>query len=162
MARSKSQFATRDRIRIRRILSNIGPESEKEVLNAYHQHGPAILAYARSETPSRSGKLRAALNFKIYPKALRFRIGLLTKAVQRRVWYARILEYGRKSKVVTVKRRKPVSGGVAVYLMRIRAIPAGRYDFVRGRTEQFLDRTLGESLRKTLGNALRRLSVGSG
>lgn len=160
MARGKSQFATRDRIRIRRILSSIGPKAEKEVLSAYQRHGPAILAYARNETPSRSGRLRSALNFKIFPKTLRFRMGLLTKAVQRRVWYARILEFGRQSKVVTVKRRRPVSGGVAVYLMRIRAIPAGRYDFVRGRTEQFMDRTLGETLRKTLGNALRRLSVG--
>jgi hypothetical protein len=160
MARGRSQFATRDRIRIRRILSNIGPEAEREVLSAYDRHGPAILAYARSEVPSRSGKLRAALAFKIFPKTLRFRIGLLTKAVQRRVWYARILEYGRKSQVAKVKRRRPVSGGVAVYLMKIRAIPAGRYDFVRGRTDDFMQRTLGEDLRKVLGRALKRISAG--
>jgi hypothetical protein len=160
MARGKSQFATRDRIRIRRILSNIGPETEKEIVSAYQRHAPAILAYARSETPSRSGKLRAALAFKVFPKTLRLRVGLLTKAVQRRVWYARILEYGRKSQVVKARRRKPVSGGVAVYLMKIRAIPAGRYDFVRGRTQQFMERTLGENLRKVLGSAVKRLSVG--
>jgi hypothetical protein len=44
--------------------------------------------------------------------------------------------------------------------MRIRAISKDRYDFVRGRTEQFMQRTLGEDVRGILGKALKRLSAG--
>lgn len=159
MARRKSEFKTRDRIRIRKLLQNIGPAAEREVLQAYQRHAPAMVAYARNEAPSRSGKLRAALAFKIFPKTLRLRIGLLTKAVQRRVWYARILEYGRKAQSVKVNRRKP-SGGTTRYIMRVKAIPEGRYDFVRGRAEEFMQRTLGDELRGVLGKALKRLAAG--
>lgn len=162
MARRKSEFRTRDRIRVRRLLQNIGPEAEREILQAYQRRAPAILAYARSEVPARngSGRLRAALAFKIFPKTLRLRIGLLTKRIQKKLFYAHILEQGRRAQVVKVRRRRPVSGGVAVYMMRIRAISKDRYDFVRGRTEQFMQRTLGEDVRGILGKALKRLSAG--
>ncbi len=155
----KSQFRVRDRQRIRRILTSIGPEAEKEVVSAYQRHAPAILAYARGETPSRSGNLRARLAFKIFPKTLRLRVGLLTKAVQRKAWYARILEYGRKAQNVRVNRRKP-SGGTTQYIMRVKAIPSGRHDFVRGRATEFMRRTLGRDLNGVLTKALRRLSSG--
>ena len=161
MARGKSQFRVRDRQRIRRVLAGMPEATHKEVLAAYQRHAPAILAVSRAEAPSRRGKLRAALAFRIYPKALRLRIGLLTKRVQRSVWYARILEYGRKARAVRVERRRPVSGGMAVYIMRVKAIPAGRYDFVRGRTQEFMERTLGRDVRNVLGRALRKLSAGA-
>lgn len=160
MARRKSEFRTRDRIRVRRLLQNIGPEAEREILQAYQRRAPAILAYARGEVPQRSGRLRAALAFKIFPKTLRLRIGLLTKRIQKKFFYAHILEQGRRAQVVKVRRRRPVSGGVAVYIMRIRAISKDRYDFVRGRTEQFMQRTLGDDMRGILGKALKRLSAG--
>lgn len=160
MSRRRSEFRTRDRIRVRRVLQGMGPEVEKQVLASYQRHAPAILAYARGEAPSRSGNLRARLAFKIFPKTLRLRIGLLTRAVQRKVWYARILEYGRRAQSVRVKRRRPVSGGLTQYVMRVKAIPAGRYDFVRGRAEEFMQRTLGADLRNVLNKALKRLSAG--
>ena len=161
MARGKSEFSTRDRIRVRRLLQGIGPEAEREILQAYQQRAPAILAYARSEVPSRSGRLRAALSFKIFPKTLRLRIGLLTKRIQSKFFYAHILEQGRRAQVAKVRRRRPVSGGVAVYTMRVRAISRDRYDFVRGRAEQFMQRTLGDEMRGILGKALKRLSAGA-
>lgn len=160
MARRKSEFRTRDRIRVRRVLQGMGPEVEREVISAYKRHAPAILAYARGEVPTRSGRLRAALAFKIYPKTLRLRIGLLTKRIQSKFFYAHILEAGRRAQVVKVRRRRPVSGGVAVYMMRVRAISKDRYDFVRGRAEQFMQRTLGDEMRGVLGKALKRLAAG--
>lgn len=160
MARGKSQFATRDRIRVRRLLLGIGPQVQEEVLSAYQRHAPAILAHARGEVPSSTGKLRAALNFKIYPKTLRLRVGLLTKTVQRKFFYARILEYGRKAQTAKVNRRRPVSGGTAQYIIRVKAISANRYDFVRGRAVQFMQRTLGNDLRDILAKAIKRLSAG--
>ena len=160
MARGKSQFATRDRVRVRRLLTGIGPQAQQEVLAAYQRHAPAILAQARSEAPSRTGKLRAALNYKIFPKTLRLRVGLLTKTVQKKFFYARILEYGRKAQTAKVRRRQPVSGGTAQYIIRVKAISANRYDFVRGRAVQFLQRTLGNDLRGILAKAIKRLSAG--
>jgi hypothetical protein len=160
MARGRSEFRTRDRIRIRRILQGIGPQAEQEILQAYQQRAPAILAYARGEIPSRSGKLRAAMSFKIFPKTLRLRIGLLTKRIQSKFFYAHILEGGRRAQVARVRRQRPVSGGISVYTMRVRAISRDRYDFVRGRAEQFMQRTLGDEMRGVLSKALNRLSAG--
>ena len=91
---------------------------------------------------------------------MRLRIGLLTKTVQKKFFYARILEYGRKAQTVTVKRQRPVSGGTAQYIISVKAISANRYDFVRGRAVQFMQRTLGNDLRGILARAIKRLSAG--
>lgn len=160
MARTKSQFRIRDRQRVRRLLTNMGPEVEKQVVSAYQRHAPSILAYSRGETPSRSGRLRAALAFKIFPKTLRLRVGLLTKAVQKKFFYARILEYGRRAQSVRVNRRRPVSGGTTQYIMRVKGIAPSRNDFVRGRAWQFVNRTLGNELRGILSKTLKRLAAG--
>lgn len=160
-----SGIRPRDRARVRRLLQAMPDEVGTQINQAYARHAPAILAYARGEVPSRTGKLRAALAFKLQKitKSRPFgglRIGLLTKRIQSKFFYARILEYGRKAQTVKARRRRPVSGGVAVYMMRVKGIPANRYDFVRGRAGEFMQRTLGNELRGVLNRALKRLAAG--
>jgi hypothetical protein len=53
----------------------------------------------------RTGALVAGLAFKVFPKTLRLQVGLLTKAVNRRLFYGRILDLGRKGQAGVAKRR---------------------------------------------------------
>lgn len=154
-----AKFRVKDRQRIRRILASLPDAVNDEILAVYQRHGPAVLAKARSEVPVRTGKLRSLLAFKIVPatasKPARFRMGLLTKAVQSKVWYARILEYGRKAQVAKARRN-----GGNPYSIRVQSIPAGRYDFVRGRTAQFMMQTMGRDLKAILRKALHKAAAG--
>lgn len=154
-----AKFRVKDRQRIRRIMKALPDTVNAEIVEVYKRHGPAVLAKAKSEVPVRTGKLRSLLAFKIMPatasKAARFRMGLLTKAVQRKVWYARILEYGRKAQLAKARRN-----GGNPYTVRVSAIPAGRYDFVRGRTAQFMMQTLGRDLKSVLRKALQQAARG--
>lgn len=155
-----AKFRAKDRQRIRRIMAALPDAVDAEIVALYQRHGPAILAKARSEVPVRTGKLRSLLAFKIMPatatKSARFRMGLLTKAVQRKVWYARILEYGRKAQIAKARRN-----GGNPYSVKVQAIPAGRYDFVRGRTLQFMMQTLGRDLKTVLRRALQDAARGA-
>lgn len=153
----KSQFRTRDRVRIRRLLQALPDEVNAEINAAYQKHAPAILAKARSEVPTRTGRLRAALSFKIMRATKSrpqggLRVGLLTKAIQRKFFYARILEYGRKAKTVLARRKTGTR-----YRLRITPIAAGRYDFVRGRTLKFMQDTLLKDMRGILRRGLRKV-----
>lgn len=151
-----ARFRVRDRQRVRRLLSAMPDEVNREIDALYRAHAPAILAKARAEVPIRTGGLRNALAFKIMPatktRPIRLRIGLLTKRIQDKFFYARFLEYGRGAYAKKGKRRG----------RHIGAIPAGRYDFVRGRTGQFMQQTLGRALRGVLRDALRKASSGAG
>jgi hypothetical protein len=116
-----------------------------------------MLARAKAEAPKRTGGLSGALSFKVAPKTLNMRIGLVTKAMRRKFFYGYILDQGRKAKTVQVKRR--TKSGVTSYAMRVKAIPRNRYDFVFGRMRDFRTNELPH-IRRALEKALSRVSRG--
>lgn len=78
------------------------PESVAEELRALqNETGKMLLARAHARVPVKSGKLKAGLSYSVTPKTLRLRFGILGKAKNRRLFYGRILEHGRKAKTVT-------------------------------------------------------------
>ena len=117
-------------------------------------------------TKRRTGALRAGVKSKVFPKTLRLQVGFLgTKAGRAKLFYARILDLGRKAQTVTVHRRK-VAGSPLVrgrrisgqpYQLRVRAIAAKR--FVSGGIGP-LGRVIGTKLNGVWDRAIRRVAAG--
>lgn len=113
-----------------------------EINEALDDTGRSIAAKMRSRAPMRRGALRAGLLHKVFPKTLKLQVGLLgTKAGRSKLFYARILDLGRKARSVQVSRFARgarasgagfVSGGkkrgaVSSYTMNVKAIKPMRF-----------------------------------
>lgn len=109
----------------RKLLKNMDEGVRTEIASRMQTLGNQLLPLMQASTPTRTGALRAGLSMKFYPRSLRLRVGLIGKPVNKRLYYARIIESGRKSKTVTVRRRTP-SGGKTQYALRVKAMP-GRH-----------------------------------
>lgn len=136
--------------RVKRLLKRLPDDVRAEMVGVLQQQGPIITAYARAAAPQRTGKLQRAIDWRVRPKSLSLRVGLLTKRVASDLFYARILEFGRKAKTVVAKRR--TRGGRVAYRLRVSPISRGRYDFLSGRAKRFAI----ESLRPHLGRVWTR------
>jgi hypothetical protein len=89
-------------------------------------------------------------------RSLRLRVGLIGRPLNRRLFFARILEIGRRAQTVNV-RRSTSRGGISSYQMRVRAM-APRPSIQSVRVKAIRD-TLGGTLRgfwdRTLAQAAR-------
>jgi hypothetical protein len=141
--------------RIRKMLRRLPDDVAIEINAILASAGQQGLVYARSQTPSRTGALRNALSLKLYPKAMRMRLGLNGKRQQKTFFYGHILDVGRKARAVRVQRRTP-SGGLTNYIMRVSPISPARYDIVYGRAERFIKGLVNRPLREVYKKALRR------
>lgn len=146
-------------VNVRKLLRRLPDSMRAEIVRLYERSGPAVLFRARASTPRRSGLLASMLSYKIFSKALRLRVGLLSRKHNNRAFYGYILEVGRKAQTVNVRRRKP-SGGITAYKMRVSPINPGRYDIVQGRTRDFARRIITPQLRRIFDRALRRAASG--
>ena len=138
----------------RRLLRNLPDAARAELADAMEGGGRELLAAQQAAAPSRSGALRRGLSMKLLKGSLRLRVGLIGKAVNRRLFYGRIVEFGRKASNVVVRRLARRTGKAFSYRMRIPA-RAGR-PFVytkrtdlrsafRERLTRFWERTLGRA-----------------
>jgi hypothetical protein len=105
-------MAARRRVRgdrsFRRLLKQMPDAIRTEMLDMLDKTGDEILAVQRGAAPVRTGAVRNALSKRLQTGLVRLRVGLVGKAVNRRLFYARIIEVGRKAKTVDVVR-----GGLA-------------------------------------------------
>lgn len=108
-------------IRIRRIMRGLPNAMRAQLADALELGGQAIAGQMRARAPrGATGALKAAISFKVFPKTLRLRAGLLEKS-RRRIggarsgrsgsvrtqegpFYGRIQDLGRKAQTVTVTR----------------------------------------------------------
>jgi len=86
---------------IKRLPQTVSREMEQQLQVA----GERILAEQKAKAKKRTGKLAGALAMKLLPKTLRLKVGLLTKALNRRFFYGRIIEFGRKAQTVMAARK---------------------------------------------------------
>lgn len=145
--------------RLRRLLKRLPDATRQEMIVELNVAGREAVAIAQGRAPRRRGALAAGIGFKVFPKTLRLQVGLLTKAVNRRLFYGRILDLGRKSQTVQARRRSAGSGTVSTYAMNIKGI-SGKY-FVTGRKSDLRVR-FGYSLGQVYDRALRKASTGGG
>ncbi len=157
--RPRQRGALKGARRVSKLLKRLPDDVAAEMRAAMTEAGPVIAAYARAAAPQRSGALQRGIQWRLAPKTLRLRIGLLGKAANARLFYARILEFGRKAKTVTV-RRSIGPGKRAVYQLRVKAIAPGQYDFLAGRAYRFAAEQLRPKLSTIWQKALQRASGG--
>lgn len=145
--------------RVGKLLKRLPGDVSAEMRAAMTEAGPVIAAYAKTAAPRRSGATAQAIQWRMAPKTLQLRVGLFGKAVNLRLFYARILEFGRKAQTVTV-RRYTGTGRRSAYRLRVRAIEPGRYDFLAGRAYRFAAEQLRPRLATIWEKALRRAGGG--
>jgi hypothetical protein len=153
----RKKGALRGASKVRRLIKQLPGAVNVELVKVYEEQAPIVQAYQRAAAPGRS--IAGTLSYKIFPKTLRLRMGMLKKQDQRDKFYARILEFGRKPQTVTVKRRLK-GGGVSVYSLRVKAISASRYDFVLGRAGRFAFAKIRPELNRVYERALKRAAFG--
>lgn len=158
-SRPRKRGALKGARRVKRLLKRLPDEVSAEMVDVLNAQAPFIAGYAREAAPRRSGKLASAIKWKVLPKSLSLRVGLLTRAVARDLFYGRILEFGRRAQTVTAKRAKP-NGGFTTYRIRVPAISRARYDFLAGRAMTFATQRLRPELSKVWERALRRAGSG--
>lgn len=141
-----SQYAARARFRaaadghrrrirgdraVRQLLKQIPDAARDEMVGMLEQAGDNIVAAQRAESPST--RIRAALSRRVSPRTMRLRAGLIGRPLNRRLFFARILEFGRKAQTVTARR-----AGGQPYTMRVRAMTGRRFIYGRGEAFQRL------------------------
>ena len=158
-------MASRGRSRIkgsksfRRLLRGAPEAMRSEIVDVLHKSQAPSVAIVRGRvaatTRSRSGALLSGVKSKVYDRTLRMTVGYLgTKAGRAKLFYARILDLGRKAQTVTVTRRK----NAAPYQLKVRAIAPKR--FVTGGLGE-LQSVIGLRLRGIWDRGLRRIAGGS-
>lgn len=137
---------------LRARLRKLPDKVQKEILAEFEKIGEELQEAMRARAPSKTGKLREGITYKVFPKTLRLQVGLRnTKAGRSTLFYGRIQDLGRKSQTVIVHRltgaqraewrnrvvqgrarisRKPAGLGVT-YALRVRAMVGKK--FVSGR-----------------------------
>lgn len=88
----------------RRLINRLPETVKQELREQLNETGKLLLRRARQRVPVDSGALKAGLSYRVPPKGLYLRVGLVGKPVNRRLYYGRIVEFGRKAKTVVVNR----------------------------------------------------------
>lgn len=167
--------------RFRRLL-RAAPESvTAQLVRVLENGGRAIQSAMRARAPKRTGAVAAGITYKVLPKSLRLRIGLLgTPRGRAKLFYGRIQDLGRRAQTVTVQRRRRVevnigrgevksilrtSRGrkraediVTTYQMRVPAMAPKR--FITGRYPE-LRTAIRNALRGIWNRALRSIATGA-
>lgn len=154
------------------------PETVGEEFRAQHEEtGKLLLDRARARVPTRTGALKAGLSYKVLPKSLRLRVGIIGKPLNRKLYYGRFVEFGRKAKTLIATRqgtlqraraaglnvranrykRAALKAGIGgAYRLRVRAM-APRH-FVYNVTREQIYRPY----QKIWGRAIHRAAAGAG
>ena len=94
--------------------------AKAEIGDELRDAGSWLVGAMRAQARRRTGRMMAAISYKILGKGLKLRAGLLdVKTGARPVFYGRIQDLGRKEQLVRVRRRKP-GGGMSSYMLRVR------------------------------------------
>lgn len=156
--RGRAASAIRGSKSFRRLLRGLPDAMRTEMADVLTKAGPSAASIVERRvdvtTKRRTGALRAGVKWKVFPRTLRLQVGYLgTKAGRAKLFYARILDLGRKAQTVTVKRKK----NAAPYRMQVRAIAPKR--FVTGGIGG-LRQTVNQRLHGVWDRVLRRVATG--
>lgn len=143
-----------------------------QIVGVFERAAPRLQGIMRARAPVRRGKLREGIVYRVYPKSLRLRLGLLgTPKGRAKLFYGRIQDLGREAQTVIVTRRrlrplgeytrsgrKRPKGTGAPYPLRVRAMPGKR--FVTGRMPEAREE-LRQELNGVFDQALRSVAEGN-
>lgn len=110
----------------KRMLDKLPDVVRQQVAGELKVTGTQILSQQRARAPFRTGAVKRSLTMRVLPKTLKLKVGLLGKPINRKLFYAHIVQYGRKAKTVTVERgNSSVAVGGPVRGRKGRALKAG-------------------------------------
>lgn len=149
----------------KRILKGLPDEMREEMAQTLDKGGTELQRLIISRTPrGKTGNLARGVKKRLLRKTLRLRVGLLgTPNGRAKLFYGRILEFGRRSQLVTVTRRL-VAGSTLVrgrkvagkpYVMRVRGFSPRR--FVTGNASQVRS-VMTRNLKGVWDRAIKRLA----
>ena len=107
---------------VRRLFRRLPTAATDEMAGVLAHYGRSLLRAMQADVPVKTGRLRAGLSMTFLRRTLRLRVGYRGKVVNRRLFYARFIQFGRKAQTVTVNRRK-VAGSVLVNRRRVAHAP---------------------------------------
>jgi hypothetical protein len=102
----------------RRLIDKLPDSVRQMIVGQMRVTGTQVLAQQRSLAPFRTGAVKGALSMRILPNSLKLKVGILGKPLNRKLFYAHIIEFGRKAQTVQAKRASGTS-----YAMRVSALP---------------------------------------
>lgn len=105
----------------RRILRKLDPAVREEIVLMYDEGGDQILAMQRADATV-SGRVRSALSKRILRGGLQLKVGLVGRPVNRRLWWSRVIEKGRKASIEDATRI--TRGKLTRYRIRVPALAA--------------------------------------
>ncbi len=162
----------------RRLLKQMPDAIKAEMVAMFEKTGEALLVAQKAAVPVRTGAVRNALTKRIYPSILKMRVGLIGKPVNRRLFYARIVEVGRKAKTVDVvrggltadvraaggrsnryKRLAVLRKSPGSYTIDVKAMPAR--PFVLTPTTRQIRNTMGGQLNTYWDRVLKKAAMGA-
>lgn len=160
----------------RQRLKQLPDAVTTEILDLLDEGGRTAAAAMQARARRRTGQLAAGVTYKVLPKSLRLKVGLLgTPRGRAKLFYGFILDRGRKAQTVTVTRyRKGArakdtrrfalgsngqksAGLVSVYQLRVRARAGDA--FVTGRFRE-LRGLINRRANDLFDRALRRIGAG--
>lgn len=124
----------------------MSPAIQGEVETLLRETGAQVLTEQKSRVPVRTGALKQGLSMKVLPKSRRLQVGLIGKPVNRKLYYGRIVEFGRKGQTVRARR-----AGGKPYLMKVRGMAPRPFVYsvnredIYSRFRSLWDRVLGRA-----------------
>jgi hypothetical protein len=97
------------------LIKKLPDAAKAEVVELLQETGAQVLTEQRAMVKKRTGALSRALSMKVLPKSMRLQVGLVGKPINRKLFYGRIIQSGRKAQTVRARKR-----GGKPYLMKIR------------------------------------------
>lgn len=83
---------------VRRLIRQLPGAATDELAGVMQRFGSKFLAAMRSNAPVRTGRLVAGLSVKFLRRTLRLQVGFVGKAINRKLFYGHIIQFGHKAK----------------------------------------------------------------
>lgn len=159
-----------------RLLKQLPDSVRGELRQELDQTGRMLLGRALARVPVYAGKarkgivpgaLKAGLSYRLTPVRLNLKVGLVGKAINKKLFYGRLVEFGHRianARTGTLKKLDPISGrSVGARLARLKRRREIRVDGVAPRP--FLFTTTRQEIyrpfQRMWGEALRRAAAGT-
>ena len=156
---------------IKRLPDAVADEFRKEL----DETGKQLLGRAKSKAPVYQGKprkglipgaLRGGLTYKVLPKSLKLKVGLVGKPINKKVYYGWWVERGHRIGYVgnRLAKLEPIKGrSISARLARLRRKRALAGSYVRARPFLFTTprSAIYERFRELWGRALRKAAAGA-
>jgi len=132
----------------KRIIDRLPAAVRSEIIVQLNILGRDVLAQERGAAPIKTGTMRDALSMRVLPASLKLKVGIIGKALNKRLFYSHVVQFGRKGGGRGIKR------GSAKYLAGIGATKPRNFIYTKSRDEMYAP------FREIWTRALNRASEG--